>query len=137
MMENMSYEYSEETHDWVYSVPKEFTKVVQDNFKAVLLVCDPEKGVPETFYIADASAGSNVYVNDSGQLVWEVQSIESADTDLPQYSYTAVCKVYGYTFDENGNLIGQTDTGKIERFCMIPGDSPDDEDNRQDIIVTE
>ncbi len=42
---------------------EELTPLVRDNYTAVLLVCDPEGGAPETFYSVQGSLGGKLRVN--------------------------------------------------------------------------
>ena len=92
---------------------EELTPIVRDNYTAILLICDPEGGAPKTFYSVKGSLGGDLSVNTSGQLEWNVESITTT-FDSPITSYFTIggnCAVFCYTFDAEGNLTGQTDTG--------------------------
>lgn len=93
---------------------EELTRIVRDNYTALLLVCDPEGGTPKTFYSVKGSLGGKVSVNDAGQLEWNVESITSTFFSPATSSFTigGTCKVFVYRFDAAGNLTDQTDTGE-------------------------
>ena len=92
---------------------EELTPVVRDNYTAVLLLCRPEGGAPLTFYSVPGSLGGALAVGD-GHLTWDVQSITSTFFSPATSSFTigGTCSVFRYTFDENGALTGQEDTGE-------------------------
>lgn len=92
----------------------EVTQIEKESKTAVLLVCDPNGGEPETFYSVKGSMGAELSVNSAGELEWNVNSIIGA-----YYSpYTNIasifgrCQVFRYTFDASGSLIRQEDTGE-------------------------
>ena len=97
---------------------EELTPIVRDNYRAMLLICDPEGGATKTFYSMKGSLGSNLSVNTLGQLEWNVESITTTYFSLETSSFTigGYCAVFCYTFDAEGNLIGQTDTGNTVLF---------------------
>ena len=92
---------------------EELTPIVRDNYTAILLICDPEGGAPKTFYSVKGSLGGDLSVNTSGQLEWNVESITTTfDSPITSaFSIGGDCAVFCYTFDAEGNLTGQTDTG--------------------------
>ena len=94
---------------------EELTPIVRDNYTAMLLICEAEEGTPKTFYSAKGSLGGKLSVNTSGQLEWEVESITSTffSPATSSFSIGGNCAVFRYTFDAEGNLAGQTDTGNI------------------------
>lgn len=93
---------------------EELTPLVRENYTAVLLLCDPEGGEPKTFRSVEGSLGGRLSVNDAGRLEWDVESVTSTFFSPATSSFTVggVCKVFRYTFDAEGTLIGQTDTGE-------------------------
>lgn len=97
--------------DWEIS-SEELTPVVRDNYTAVLLLCDPEGGAPETFYSVKGSLGGKLSVNDAGELVWDVESVTSTffSPATSSYSIGGTCRVFRYTFDTAGHLLQQEDT---------------------------
>lgn len=99
--------------DWEIS-SEELTPIVRDNYTAVLLLCDPEGGAPETFYSVKGSMGGKLAVNDTGELAWDVESITNTFFSLATSSFTigGTCQVFRYTFDTAGDLLRQEDTGE-------------------------
>ena len=100
------------------SIDEEITPMVLENYTALLLICDPAGGVPETFYSVRGALGAGLAVNDSGQLEWNVESIRSAFCSLATSSFTigGTCRVYRYTFGSDGMLIGREATGDETMF---------------------
>ena len=97
---------------------EELTPIVRGNYKALLLLCDPEDGVPRAFYSANGSLGGRLSVNESGELEWKVESITSTFFSPATSSFTigGRCKVFEYRFDAAGNLTARTDTGESVLF---------------------
>ncbi len=93
---------------------EKLTPLVRDNYTAVLLVCDPEGGAPETFYSVKGSLGGKLAVNDAGELAWDVESIVNTFYSPATSSFTigGTCQVFRYTFDDAGALLSQEDTGE-------------------------
>ncbi|MDE7325010.1 MAG: hypothetical protein K2N63_01825 [Lachnospiraceae bacterium] len=94
---------------------EKLTPLVRDNYTAVLLLCDQEKGQPETFYSVKGSLGGKLVVNDAGELVWEVESVADTFFSPVTSSFTigGNCQVFRYTFDDTGVLRYQEDTGEM------------------------
>ena len=88
--------------------------MVRDNYTAVLLLCDPEGGAPETFYSVQGSLGGKLAVNDAGNLAWDVESIVNTffSPATSSFSIGGACQVFRYTFDNAGALLSQEDTGE-------------------------
>ena len=107
----LDYIFSKE--EWEIS-SEELTPLVRDNYTAVLLLCDPEGGRPKTFYSVEGSLGGKLSVNDSNQLEWNVESVTSTffSPATSSFSIGGSCKVFRYSFDAEGALMGQTDTGE-------------------------
>ena len=97
----------------------ELTPLVRDNYTAVLLICEPDEGTPQTFWSVKGSLGSRLSVNDSGQLEWNVESIASTFYSplTSSFSIGGYSNVLRYTFDAAGTLLGQTDTGETATFA--------------------
>lgn len=93
---------------------EELTPLVRDNYTAVLLLCDPEGGEPETFYSVKGSLGGELAVNDAGELAWNVESVVNTFFSPATSSFTigGTCQVFCYTFDDAGTLLRQEDTGE-------------------------
>lgn len=93
---------------------EELTPLVRDNYTAVLLLCAPGNGVPETFYSVKGSLGGKLGVDDAGALVWDVESVVNTffSPATSSFSIGGTCAVFRYTFDEAGTLLRQEDTGE-------------------------
>lgn len=102
---------SGEGNAWEIS-DEELTPMVRANYTAVLLVCDPRGGEPETFYSAEGSLGGKLTVNEQGEMTWDVESIASTFFSPATSSFTigGTCQVYRYTFDGSGTLVSQVKT---------------------------
>lgn len=92
---------------------EELTAMLREKYTALLLICDPEGGAPETFYSVRGSLGAALSVNDAGQLEWNAESIKSSfySPATSSFSIGGTCRVYRYTFGGDGTLIGRADTG--------------------------
>lgn len=97
---------------------EELTPMVRDNYTAILLVCDPSAGTPQEFYSATGSLGGNLSLSDSGNLLWDVESITSTYFSPATSSFTigGTCYVYRYTFDDSGALISQEKTDEVSDY---------------------
>lgn len=93
---------------------EELTPLVRENYTAILLLCDPEGGEPQTFYSVAGSLGGTLTVTGAGELEWDVNAVASAHFSpmTSMYSIAAACKVYRYAFNAAGHLVRQTDTGE-------------------------
>lgn len=93
---------------------EELTPMVRDNYTAVLLLCDPNGGIPKTFYSVKGSLGGDLSANDAGELTWDVESVVNTffSPATSSFSIGGTCQVFRYTFDTAGNLIQQKDTGE-------------------------
>lgn len=91
---------------------EELTPLVRDNYTAVLLLCDPEGGAPETFYSVRGSLGGKLRAD--GALVWDVESVVNTffSPATSSFSIGGTCRVFRYTFDGAGTLLRQEDTGE-------------------------
>ena len=96
----------------------ELTKLVRDNFTAVLLVCDLSSGIPKEFYSVIGSLGGKLALSDSKKLIWDVESITDTFFSLMTSAFTigGSSYVYRYTFDENGIILNQEKTAEIAKF---------------------
>ena len=109
----LDYVFSKEDGGWWDISGEELTPLVRDNYTAMLLICDPEGGAPKTFYSVKGSLGGNLSVNTLSRLEWNVESITTTFFSPATSSFTigGSCAVFCYTFDAEGNLTGQEDTG--------------------------
>lgn len=96
---------------------EELTPMVRDNYTAVLLLCDPEGGEPETFYSAKGSLGGKLSV-EGDTLKWDAESIVSTffSPSTNSFSIGGTCRVYRYSFDKSGALVECDDTGETTDY---------------------
>ncbi len=86
---------------------------------AVLLVCDPNTGIPQEFFSVNGSVGGELSISGSGMLLWNVKSIITVDRASPyvsSHTFSGNCQVFRYTFDNSGRLVRQEKTDEIVRF---------------------
>jgi hypothetical protein len=97
---------------------QELTRLVRDNFTAVLLVCEPSSGVPQEFFSVKGSLGGKLALSEKGTLLWDVESITDTYFSPETSSFTigGVSYVYRYTFDEKGTILGQEKTNEVVNF---------------------
>lgn len=97
---------------------EELTPMVRENYTAMLLVCDPNAGTPQEFYSVKGSIGGELSVSDSGNLLWDVESITTTFFSPATSSFTigGTCYVFRYTFDDSGILISQEKTGEVADY---------------------
>ncbi len=107
----LDYAFSKE--NWEIS-SEELTPLVRANYTAVLLLCDPEGGEPETFYSVKGSLGGKLSVNEAGELLWNVENVTDTFFSPATSSFTigGTCRVLRCVFDSAGNLLRQEDTGE-------------------------
>ncbi len=94
------------------------TALVRDHYTAVLLVCDPNEGTPQTFYSVRGALGSSIRVDSQGQLIWETENITHTFYSPATSSFTigGTSFIYCYTFAPNGAFLGKENTGKVVNF---------------------
>ena len=101
-------------------IPNEvLTPKVRENYRAVLLVCDPENGGKmETFYAIPGSLGTDLILTEDGQLIWETESITDTFYSPFTSSFTigGQCCVYQYFFNADGNLFSMGKTDRVTNF---------------------
>lgn len=105
-------------HDiWEIS-SEELTPMVQENYTAILLVCDPAAGVPQEFYSVKGSLGGALALSETGSLLWDVESITDTAYSPMTSAYTirGSCSVFRYAFDRSGTLLSQEKTGETAEF---------------------
>jgi hypothetical protein len=102
--------------DW--DIPsEELTPLVRENYTAVLLVCDPDSGIPQEFYSAEGAMGGALRVSE-GKLLWDVESIVTTLYSPGTSSFTIAGTNYvlRYSFDRSGDLTGPEKTGETTDF---------------------
>ena len=97
---------------------EEVTKLMRANFTAVLMECDPISGIPHEFYTVQESLGGRLAINESSQLVWDVESITRSffSPATSWFSIGSTNRVFRYTFDGNGTLLNQEKTEEYIKF---------------------
>ncbi|NLB42887.1 MAG: hypothetical protein GX815_11650 [Clostridiales bacterium] len=97
---------------------EELTKLVRENFTAVLLVCDSSSGTPREFFSVKSSLSGKLAISDTNNLLWDVENITNSHFSpaTSAFSIVGASYVYRYTFDENGVVLSQDKTGEIEKF---------------------
>ncbi len=96
----------------------ELTPMIRENYTAVLLVCDPSTGSPEQFFSVKGSMGAELSITESGELLWDVESITTTFYSPATSSFTfgGNCYIFEYTFNTSGTLVSQNKTGEITNF---------------------
>jgi len=99
--------------------PETVTAAVQQNYTAVLLVCDAAGGAPRTFYSVPGSLGGALEEDVAGGLVWEVERVDTVrfSPHTSAYSLYGSCRVFRYTFDAAGTLVSQQDSGETSMYA--------------------
>lgn len=89
------------------------TKAIKRSRSAVLLICNPDDGNPETFYYVKESQGAQLSVNASNQLEWNVDTIMDVHFSpyTNSFSFSGNCQEFRLTFDSAGSLIEKTVVG--------------------------
>jgi hypothetical protein len=97
---------------------EEVTRLMRENFTAVILVCDPISGIPKEFYSVEESIGGKLMIDESNQLVWNVESITNAFFSplTSSFSIRSTNMIFRYTFDKSGVLLNQE---KTEEFAVF------------------
>ncbi len=100
---------------------EEVTKLLQEHYKAVLLICDEESITPTEFYEVKGALGSKLEINEDNQLVWDVEYIINAMFSPYTSSFTVggVLLVYNYIFDQNGNLVTIINTKESKEYRRV------------------
>ncbi len=113
-------EFAGQLYICVDAKPKE-NEAEYDSRTAMLLLCDPEGGELKTFYSVKDLVGQELTVNDAGELVWKVMDISMFKKDNPESGFSdrfMSCREINYSFDTDGNLIGQKTT--LNTYRMEP-----------------
>lgn len=97
---------------------EELTKLVRENFTAMLLICTPETGIPQEFYSVNGSIGGELFINEDNKLIWNTESISDTYLSLATSSFTigGASYIYQYTFDESGKILSREKTGNVAVF---------------------
>ena len=97
---------------------KELTPLVQENYTAVLLVCDAQTGEPKRFLSVPGSLGKELYTDEQGQLFWYTEAVEDAYFSPATNSFTigGASIVYRLSIGVNGNVKDIMRTGEVRAF---------------------
>lgn len=90
-------------------------QIAKDHYTAILLECDAASGAPNVFYTVGGSLGGDLYLDNSGNLIWETESITEMFYSGWTSSFSLIfsCLNFNYTFNSDGKLVGQEKTDKI------------------------
>ena len=106
-------------NDNLYSeIPNEvLLPLLRNHYTAVLLVCDPSEGTPQTYYSVQGSLGGKLTAGD--ELAWDVESFSSAVycSFTSAWTISGTCQVFRYSFDTNGTLLSQEKTDEVTTFA--------------------
>lgn len=107
---------------------EEMLEFYRENHTAVLLICDPNSGEPQSFYTIPGASGGNLSVN-GARLTWNVNRYTAAKPftigtgDLfGVYLATGFClgeitaDAWQYVFTPYGQVVGEKDTGISRTF---------------------
>ena len=110
-------DYLYENDKWDIS-NEELTPLIQQNYTAILLVCDPSSGTPKEFYSVKGSVGGTLSLGTDGTLLWDVERIMTVffSPYTSSFTFGGTCDVFQYTFDSMGSLIRQEKTGEFTSF---------------------
>ncbi len=97
---------------------EELTPLVREKYTAILLKCDHDSGTPQEFYSVDGSIGGSLSLSDSGNLLWDVESITTTFFSPATSSFTigGTCYVFRYSFDGSGALVSQEKTDEVTTY---------------------
>lgn len=101
---------------------EEVSEFFMENHTAMLMICDPETGDPQSFYTIPGASGGKLSV-DGGRLNWEVNrytEIESVYSENYYLSSGNLAKIsadkWQYVFSPYGQIVGEKDTGRSTEF---------------------
>ena len=91
----------------------ELTRLLRRHFTAVLLVCDPDAGNPQTFTSVPGCLAGELTAS-AGRLEWNVMTFRGAVFSPATSAFTiaADCGVTRYLYDSAGTLLGREKTGE-------------------------
>ncbi len=94
------------------------TPLLREHYQGILLVCDPDKGEPESFYEVPGTIGGALRLNEYGQMEWDTESFSRSMTTLMLNASSVVseCTIFRYTFDPDGKLICGEQTDEMTDF---------------------
>lgn len=106
--------------EYGHEIPDEtLTRMMRDNYTAVLLICNPDDGLVQVFYSAGGGIGRTLSVALDGRLIWEVLDFAEVHYSpaTSAYSFYGIGPVYRYSFLPGGFLLGrETSEGSVASF---------------------
>ncbi len=106
-------------HEDLINMPEtELTGLVRESYQAVLLICEPDGGMPRAFYCVPGNLGAQLYVDTDNRLIWQTEDIQvvAYSPATNAYTFHGVSKLYEYSFSSQGVLESRTETGKTTSF---------------------
>ncbi len=102
----------------IYMNTENLLEDVQNNYTAVLLVCDGEDRLPKNFYSVEGSVCGELSVSENGEMLWETEYISEAyySPATSSFSIGGACIVYRHSFDADGSLVKTEKTGEVTGF---------------------
>lgn len=97
---------------------EELTNLMRQNYTAMLLVYNPSIGKVKTFYTVKGSFAANLSIDDTGNLMWNVESIVNSFYSLAASSFQigGGSLVFEYAFNREAELIGKEKTGEYVSY---------------------
>lgn len=97
---------------------QELTRLVQENYTAILLACDTRSGIPNEFYSVKNCLGGRLALDEAGHLQWDTEFVTDVyfSPCTSSFSLGGTSYVSRYTFDESGRLLSQEKTGETVGF---------------------
>ncbi len=102
----------------IYMTAENLLEDVQNNYTAVLLVCDGEDRLPKNFYSVEGSVCGELSVSENGEMLWETEYISEVyySPGTSSFSIGGASIVYRHSFDGEGKLVKSEKTGEIASF---------------------
>ncbi len=96
----------------------ELTKLVRENYQAVLLICEPDGGMPQEFYSVPGNLGAQLNVDSDNRLIWQTEDIQGVyySPATSAFTFGGISEIYEYTFSPDGVLESRTETGEKTNF---------------------
>lgn len=96
----------------------ELTKLVRETYQAVLLICEPNGGMPQEFYSVPGNLGGELNVDANNRLIWQTEDIQGVyySPATSSFTFKGISEIYEYAFSPDGVLESCTETGKQTYF---------------------
>ncbi len=106
-------------HEDLIDMPETgLTKLVRDNYQAVLLICDPEGGTPQQFYAVPGNLAGELKADENNRLIWQTEDIQAVGYSpaTSAFSFYGTSELFEYAFSPDGVLESCTETDKQTYF---------------------